>query len=191
MEAGHNVTVDNLLYSPIYVLAFFAYGCMAIDGLGPAAFAAKMKEEFLPTMVTEALMWPPYMAAVFSRVPVKHQLLAVNVATLFDVCFLSWVRTKHEQEQPHHGEQQQQQLAPAAAKQGQQKQQRQKQPQQLPLQQQEEGPPRSVGEARRRELSACLWDSAPEPSLGHMALMAASATMAPHGGGGVRRRNQE
>ncbi|GIL91203.1 hypothetical protein Vretifemale_18896 [Volvox reticuliferus] len=88
------VAADNLLYSPCYVLAFFAYGCMAIDGLSPAIFAEKMREEFMPTMLAEALLWPPYMAFVFSRVPVKHQLLAVNVATLFDVCFLSWVRTK-------------------------------------------------------------------------------------------------
>ncbi|GLI62360.1 hypothetical protein VaNZ11_004979 [Volvox africanus] len=88
------VTADNLLYSPCYVLAFFAYGCMAIDGLSPAIFVEKMREEFMPTMLAEALVWPPYMAFVFSRVPVKHQLLAVNVATLFDVCFLSWVRGK-------------------------------------------------------------------------------------------------
>ncbi|GIL58957.1 hypothetical protein Vafri_13958 [Volvox africanus] len=120
------VTADNLLYSPCYVLAFFAYGCMAIDGLSPAIFIEKMREEFMPTMLAEALLWPPYMAFVFSRVPVKHQLLAVNVATLFDVCFLSWVRGKDadrkEEKAKEEAEaaetvfqQQQLQLQPAAA----------------------------------------------------------------------------
>lgn len=81
-----------------------------------------MREEFVPTMLAEAMVWPPYMAFVFSRVPVKHQLLAVNIATLFDVCFLSCMRTKDldcvsteaeaptmkaisTQEQQHHGRQ--------------------------------------------------------------------------------------
>lgn len=83
---------DNLLYSPLYVLGFFAFGCLAIDGMTGQQFNEKLRSEFVPTMVAEAVLWPPYMAFVFSKVPVQHQLLAVNVATLFDVCFLSWIR---------------------------------------------------------------------------------------------------
>eukprot|EP00198_Chlamydomonas_reinhardtii_P005718 XP_001695054.1 predicted protein [Chlamydomonas reinhardtii] len=90
------VVLDNLVYSPAYVLAFFAFGCLAIDRLSPAEFKEQLRSQFVPTMLAEALVWPPYMALVFSRVPVPHQLLAVNVATLFDVCFLSWVRCTHD-----------------------------------------------------------------------------------------------
>ncbi|KAG2437359.1 hypothetical protein HXX76_006014 [Chlamydomonas incerta] len=90
------VVLDNLVYSPAYVLAFFAFGCLAIDRLSPAEFRDQLRSQFVPTMLAEALVWPPYMALVFSRVPVPHQLLAVNVATLFDVCFLSWVRCTHD-----------------------------------------------------------------------------------------------
>ncbi|KAG2453141.1 hypothetical protein HYH02_002467 [Chlamydomonas schloesseri] len=90
------VVLDNLVYSPAYVLAFFAFGCLAIDRLSPAEFREQLRSQFVPTMLAEALVWPPYMALVFSRVPVPHQLLAVNVATLFDVCFLSWVRCAHD-----------------------------------------------------------------------------------------------
>ncbi|GFR47712.1 hypothetical protein Agub_g9466, partial [Astrephomene gubernaculifera] len=92
------VALDNLIYNPCYVLSFFAYGCLVIDRLSLPEFADQLREQFMPTMLAEAAVWPPYMAAVFSRVPVQHQLLAVNVATLFDVCFLSWMRTNSSSE---------------------------------------------------------------------------------------------
>ncbi|KAG2487232.1 hypothetical protein HYH03_014204 [Edaphochlamys debaryana] len=93
------VLVDNLVYSPAYVAAFFAFGSVVIDGISARQLGAKMRRELMPTLIAEALVWPPYMALVFGRVPVQHQLLAVNVATLFDVCFLSWART-HAQPEP-------------------------------------------------------------------------------------------
>ncbi|GLC42063.1 Protein Mpv17 [Pleodorina starrii] len=160
------VAVDNLLYSPAYVLAFFAFGCMAIDGLSPAQFSAKMRQEFLPTMLAEAMVWPPYMCAVFSRVPVQHQLLAVNVATLFDVCFLSWMRTKDD--------------AGQMAGQAQQQQQHQQQ-----------GAEAFADVVRSRDAAAAaLLPRRDAPSdenlnLGRMALMAASATCSTSGCGGL------
>ncbi len=118
---------DNLLYSPLYVLGFFAYGCLAIDGMTGQQFNEKLRSEFVPTMVAEAVLWPPYMAFVFSKVPVQHQLLAVNVATLFDVCFLSWIRMQgasapwmaaFQQHQDGHGPARKQQQARRGAADG-------------------------------------------------------------------------
>ncbi|EFJ42630.1 hypothetical protein VOLCADRAFT_121508 [Volvox carteri f. nagariensis] len=203
------VTVDNLLYSPCYVLAFFAYGCMAIDGLSPAVFAEKMREEFVPTMLAEAMLWPPYMAFVFSRVPVKHQLLAVNVATLFDVCFLSWVRTKDEAElAPQQRSQEQQQQLPLLAA-THQKREAQAQEQQ---QQQQGRDMRNVLTKNREHKEAALqeqqllaadrlygdagvardfaaaafwpWDAPGDDHLSRMPLLTASATCCAAGGGG-------
>ncbi|KXZ54268.1 hypothetical protein GPECTOR_5g357 [Gonium pectorale] len=205
------VAVDNLLYSPCYVFVFFAYGCLAIDGLSREAFTAKLRSEFVPTMLAEALVWPPYMAAVFSRVPVQHQLLAVNIATLFDVCFLSWARTRNGEAESTAATATA--AAEGAAREAADARERQRQGKrsgagkrrvqeaeasgagsasggggdwlsygaQAP---QDQPPPRSAAEARRRELAACLWDATPQPSLGHRALMAASATCNSTGNGG-------
>lgn len=50
------VVLDNLVYSPAYVLAFFAFGCLAIDRLSPAEFKEQLRSQFVPTMLAEALV---------------------------------------------------------------------------------------------------------------------------------------
>lgn len=52
-----------------------------------------MQQDFAPTFLAEAVAWPPIMALVFSRVPVSHQLLVVNLITIADVAFLAAVRS--------------------------------------------------------------------------------------------------
>lgn len=86
--------VDNVVYNSLNISAFFAFGSGVLDGNGPSAFFSKMRSEFLPTFAAESSVWPPYMALIFTRVPLQHQLLAVNMGTIFDVCFLSWVQNQ-------------------------------------------------------------------------------------------------
>lgn len=184
------VALDNVIYTPAYVAAFFAYGCLCIDGMTPSAMAAKMSAEYWPTLATEAIVWPPIMAAIFARVPVPHQLLAVNTATLFDVIFLSWVRDQEDwaqslgntiaaaQQQHRVAHQEQQQKQPA---------------QQVPAFAAASVTSSSGGSGagslaarRRQQEQARQWqvvlaDTSPEPTLGDMALMAASSGPVPRG----------
>ncbi|MEW5298347.1 MAG: hypothetical protein WDW38_000920 [Sanguina aurantia] len=88
------VIADNIIYGSLYIAAFFAFGVTVIDRQGMSEFVARMRSDFLPTMLAELAVWPPYMALIFSKVPVPHQLLATNFMTLFDVAFLSYISTQ-------------------------------------------------------------------------------------------------
>ena len=83
--------LDNLIFTPLYVAAYLAYGSAVINRRGHEV-RGKLCTDYLPTLGAELCLWPPFMALVFQRVPVQHQLLAVNLFSLFDVAFLSWVR---------------------------------------------------------------------------------------------------
>mmetsp|Transcript_5020 Transcript_5020/g.10870 ORF Transcript_5020/g.10870 Transcript_5020/m.10870 type:complete len:244 (-) Transcript_5020:910-1641(-) len=87
------LAADNLIWTSFYIGLFMAFASVAIEQTGVSGACQKLQHEFLPTYAAEAIMWPPIMALVFSRVPVTHQLLAVNITTVFDVAFLSWVNS--------------------------------------------------------------------------------------------------
>ncbi|GIL58953.1 hypothetical protein Vafri_13955 [Volvox africanus] len=53
-------------------------------------------QDFIPTYTAELAVWPLFQAFNFTRIPVEHQLLAVNGATLIDACFLSWARSQED-----------------------------------------------------------------------------------------------
>ena len=90
------IALDSFLFGPISVLAFYAYGSMLIDREGLAGFQEKVKKDFLPTFAAELAVWPLFQAANFSLVPLAHQLLAVNMASLVDATFLSWARSQED-----------------------------------------------------------------------------------------------
>jgi protein Mpv17 len=84
------ILVDSFVFGPIYLLAFYAWGSALIDRTGVEGFKAKITQDFVPTMCAELAIWPLFQAFNFSVVPVQHQLLAVNAASLVDATFLSW-----------------------------------------------------------------------------------------------------
>ncbi|PNH07347.1 Protein sym1 [Tetrabaena socialis] len=90
------LAADTAIMGPAYVLAFYAWGCALIDGSGLEGFKAKITQDFLPTFVAELALWPLFQAFNFTRVPLQHQLLAVNGMTLVDACFLSWARSQDD-----------------------------------------------------------------------------------------------
>ncbi len=47
----------------------------------------------MPTYLAEIAAWPPVMAAIFTRLPTSHHLLAVNLVTVLDVAFLAVIRS--------------------------------------------------------------------------------------------------
>ena len=72
--------------------AFYAWGAFFIDRSGADGFKEKVAKDFVPTYIAEMCFWPALQTVNFTRVPVAHQLLAVNCLTLVDASFLSWAR---------------------------------------------------------------------------------------------------
>ncbi|KXZ54269.1 hypothetical protein GPECTOR_5g358 [Gonium pectorale] len=93
---GAKVLADTMIMGPLYVVAFYAWGCALIDRSGLEGFKAKITQDFLPTFTAELAVWPLFQMFNFSRIPVEHQLLAVNGMTLIDACFLSWARSQDD-----------------------------------------------------------------------------------------------
>jgi len=87
------VLADSLIYGPLHVALFFGY-MEIVEGHGLQGAAKKLKQDFWPTFAAELGFWPAFQAMNFWRVPVEHQLLAVNIACIFDSTFLCWA--KHE-----------------------------------------------------------------------------------------------
>ena len=50
----------------------------------------KCRRDFLSAYAAELVFWPAFQAINFWKVPVRHQLLAVNLACLLDATFLCW-----------------------------------------------------------------------------------------------------
>lgn len=50
----------------------------------------KCKNDFWSAYAAELVFWPAFQAVNFWKVPLRHQLLAVNLACLLDATFLCW-----------------------------------------------------------------------------------------------------
>ena len=84
------VLLDEVVFGPIHVAGFFATVVVVAEGGGVEEVAAKIKRDFASTYAAELAFWPAFQAVNFWRVPVRHQLLAVNLACLLDATFLCW-----------------------------------------------------------------------------------------------------
>ncbi|PIA42693.1 hypothetical protein AQUCO_02000264v1 [Aquilegia coerulea] len=84
------VAVDGFLFGPLDLFVFFSYmGLMT--GKSVTQVKEDVKRDFLPALVVEGGAWPLLQVANFRYVPVRYQLLYVNVFCLLDSAFLSWV----------------------------------------------------------------------------------------------------
>ena len=85
------VACDCLLFGPIHLVAFFTYmGLMS--GRPWETVKLDVERDFIPTYMTEGLGWAVVQVVNFRLIPVRHQLLYVNVFCLVDSAFLSWVK---------------------------------------------------------------------------------------------------
>jgi len=83
------VAADSFFYGPLHIALFFSFSAL-LAGEGVEGATRKVKKDFLPTATFELAVWPAIQALNFSRVPVQHQLLAVNMLAIFDSSFLCW-----------------------------------------------------------------------------------------------------
>lgn len=162
------VLIDNFTYNPLSVTAFLIYGCAVIEGMTPSELASKLQADWRPTVAAELVVWPPVMCAIFAKIPVRHQVLAASVVTLFDVAFLSWVRDNDGFAA----------CEGAPSQPAQQPQREQRQPAQPSVKLQPRGQAGVAAGARQREQQQWQWCmadvSSPELTLGQMALASTS-----------------
>lgn len=85
------LVADTMLFGPVHVASFF--GLMGVvSGESTAVVSQRLRDKFWPTLLAESVGWPAVQAVNFAYVPVQHQLLVVNVVSLLDCTFLSWVK---------------------------------------------------------------------------------------------------
>ena len=84
------VFLDELVFGPVHVAGYFGAVTLAEGGTFTDA-VDKIKADFVSAYSAELAFWPAFQAINFWKVPVRHQLLAVNAACLLDATFLCWV----------------------------------------------------------------------------------------------------
>ncbi|XP_038986191.1 protein SYM1-like isoform X3 [Phoenix dactylifera] len=84
------VFADELLCWPLDLPIFFSYMGFA-SGRSADQVKEDVKRDFLPALVVGAGVWPFLQVANFRFVPVRYQLLYVNLFCLLDSSFLSWI----------------------------------------------------------------------------------------------------
>ncbi|CAN6441677.1 unnamed protein product [Victoria cruziana] len=89
------LTLDGFIFGPLDLLLFFSY--MGVS-MGKSIDQVKedVKRDFVPAFVLGRAFWPLAQTANFRYVPVRYQLLYVNVFCLLDSAFLSWVEQQED-----------------------------------------------------------------------------------------------
>ncbi|WRX32285.1 Mpv17/PMP22 - like 9 [Theobroma cacao] len=89
------VAMDGLIFGPFDLFVFFTY-----MGFSTGKSVAQVKEDvmrdFLPALILEGGVWPIVQVANFRYVPVRYQLLYVNIFCLLDSAFLSWIEQQKD-----------------------------------------------------------------------------------------------
>ncbi|KAF3441930.1 hypothetical protein FNV43_RR15845 [Rhamnella rubrinervis] len=89
------VALDSLTFGPLDLVVFFTYMGLA-TGNSVDQVKEGLKRDFLPALVLEGGIWPIFQVVNFRYVPVRYQLLYVNVFCLLDSAFLSWVEQQKD-----------------------------------------------------------------------------------------------
>ncbi|KAF3320411.1 protein Mpv17 isoform X2 [Carex littledalei] len=84
------VAADGLLFGPLDLLVFFSYMGFS-SGHSAQQVKEDVKRDFLPALLLGGTVWPVVQIANFRFIPVRYQLLYVNLFCLLDSTFLSWV----------------------------------------------------------------------------------------------------
>jgi protein Mpv17 len=87
---GSKVAADGFLFGPLDLVLFFSYVGLA-SGRSVEQVKDDVKRDFIPALALGGLVWPAVQIANFRFIPVRYQLLYVNLFCLLDSCFLSWI----------------------------------------------------------------------------------------------------
>ncbi|XP_022938269.1 protein SYM1-like isoform X2 [Cucurbita moschata] len=91
---GAKLAMDGLIFGPIDLVVFFSYMGLA-NGKEVSEVKEDLKRDFVPAFLLSGTVWPIIQVANFRYVPVRYQLLYVNLFCLLDSAFLSWVEQQN------------------------------------------------------------------------------------------------
>ncbi|XP_068653099.1 uncharacterized protein [Aristolochia californica] len=89
------VGLDGFIFGPLDLLVFFSYMGFS-NGKNLDQVKEAVKRDFIPAFVLGGGIWPIVQVANFRFVPVRYQLLYVNVFCLLDSAFLSWLEQQQD-----------------------------------------------------------------------------------------------
>ncbi|MBA0657721.1 hypothetical protein Gotri_009233 [Gossypium trilobum] len=89
------VAMDGLIFGPFDLFVFFSYMGLS-TGKSVPEVKADVKRDFIPALILEGGIWPIVQIANFRYVPVRYQLLYVNIFCLLDSAFLSWIEQQKD-----------------------------------------------------------------------------------------------
>lgn len=89
------VALDGIIFGPVDLLVFFSYMGFA-SGKNVNQVKKDVKRDFIPALLVEGGIWPIVQVGNFRYVPVRYQLLYVNLFCLLDSCFLSWLEQQQD-----------------------------------------------------------------------------------------------
>ncbi|KAJ1393515.1 Mpv17/PMP22 [Sesbania bispinosa] len=89
------VAMDGAIFGPIHLLVFFTYMGLCAGKSLPQV-KEDLKKNYVPALVLEGGVWPVVQVFNFSYIPVKYQLLYVNLFCLLDSAFLSWLEQQKD-----------------------------------------------------------------------------------------------
>ncbi|RVW38268.1 Protein sym-1 [Vitis vinifera] len=89
------VAMDSLIFGPFELFVFFSHMGFS-TGKNAAQVKEDLKRDFLPALIVESGAWPFVQVVNFRYVPVRYQLLYVNLFCLLDSIFLSWMEQQKD-----------------------------------------------------------------------------------------------
>ncbi|CAH1451629.1 uncharacterized protein LOC111913049 [Lactuca sativa] len=89
------VALDGIIFGPVDLFVFFTYMGFA-SGKNVNQVKEEVKRDFLPALIVEGGIWPIVQVGNFRFIPVRYQLLYVNLFCLLDSCFLSWLEQQQD-----------------------------------------------------------------------------------------------
>jgi protein Mpv17 len=81
------VAIDQLLFSPICTLGFYAYKC-TVEGR-PKEYLSELRQKLWPTLKAGWSLWPAAHVINFAFVPTQHRILYANVVSVAGTYLLS------------------------------------------------------------------------------------------------------
>ena len=89
---GVKFILEMILLHPIGLTAFFlSVGLLGGEKLSDVL--VQLRKDFFPSLMLEFALWTPFDLAMFSFIPVRHQLLVVNTICLIESVMLSYIKS--------------------------------------------------------------------------------------------------
>lgn len=98
-NVGMKVLLDTAIFNPIFLIVFFTVVSL-LEGLTMNDIGHKLYRDFVPSYAVDCSVWPPIQTVNFRFVPVKFQLLVVNLGCYFDDVFLSYGHQRKRDTRP-------------------------------------------------------------------------------------------